>query len=243
VCERGQHHTLGSIRAAPVGPDPAWPGPDRPGLAWAGVGPASARAGPAALVPGLAPRRRADLLCGRAACSAHKVSDLAAEGLPPHAVGAAGFLPAPGESDESSQSDCSDTVFEPPPPPAGAADTVTDASEHERGPREHRGIPWGPWALAPVFRNKVQIGWGATCAQHVNRGDAACCKKQLSQGSFTDAECIARLKMWLLAGTGIPFLDPSTENARARHLAIDPRKFPSVATDPELEAQLAAFLL
>lgn len=126
------------------------------------------------------------------------------------------------------------------PPLAAAEAPASSAGEgSDRGPRVRRGEPWGPFALAPVVRAGTQIGWGATCSQHVNKNDATACKKQLAWSGMGSAECKLRLKMWLLAGTGIPFV-ADRGDARTRHLTMDPRRF-ALATEDEVEQQLLAF--
>ena len=77
---------------------------------------------------------------------------------------------------------------------------------------------------------------------HRNQDDAAAtvCKKQITYGSgknaLTDAECIRRLKQWLLKGLEI---DATSPNARQTHVyKMDPRKFRDLS-DIELEAWLA----
>ena len=70
-----------------------------------------------------------------------------------------------------------------------------------RRTRQSRAIPWGPFQLAPIVRAAGQTGWGAICGQHCDRGNALSCKKEVSRGStLADAECILRLKRWLIAG-------------------------------------------
>lgn len=74
-------------------------------------------------------------------------------------------------------------------------------------PRAARGIPWGPWTLAPVVSGGITIGWGATCAMHCNAdGKLGACKRQLTFGSkspLSETEVRCKLKKWLLMGREI----------------------------------------
>ena len=75
------------------------------------------------------------------------------------------------------------------------------APVHSSGRRKQsRSIPWGPFQLAPIVPASGQSGWGAICGQHRDRGNNLSCKKAMNRGDLTDAECVLRLKRWLLAG-------------------------------------------
>ena len=66
--------------------------------------------------------------------------------------------------------------------------------------KQSRSIPWGPFQIAPIVPAAGHSGWGAICGQHCDRGNSLSCKKAMNRGSLTDAECVLRLKRWLLAG-------------------------------------------
>lgn len=66
--------------------------------------------------------------------------------------------------------------------------------------KQARAIPWGPFQIAPIVPSSGQTGWGAICGQHRDRGNTLSCKKAVSRGALTDAQCILRLKRWLIAG-------------------------------------------
>ena len=83
--------------------------------------------------------------------------------------------------------------------PAGLVGSAESARPHRRT-KQARAIPWGPFQLAPIIPASGQTGWGAICGQHCDRGNKLSCKKAVSRGSLTDAECILRLKRWLIAG-------------------------------------------
>ena len=89
-----------------------------------------------------------------------------------------------------------------------AADTssVAAPASSSAGParskrvKQSRSIPWGPFQIAPIVPAAGHSGWGAICGQHCDRGNSLSCKKAMNRGSLTDAECVLRLKRWLLAG-------------------------------------------
>ena len=52
-----------------------------------------------------------------------------------------------------------------------------------------------------LFQQAVKLGGARSAASmHCDRGNKLSCKKAVSRGSLTDAECILRLKRWLIAG-------------------------------------------
>lgn len=140
------------------------------------------------------------------------------------------------DSDNTLLADLANTT-QPPPPPRPSAPR----------PRARRDEEWGPFKIAVVTRAGVQIGWGATCAEHKNGApgdlsDGTACKKQLQFGTvapLSNAECRQRIKAWLLAGTSIPF-QSADGRARFLHRDTDPRTLP-LRTDVQLDAELAAW--
>ena len=103
-------------------------------------------------------------------------------------------------------------------------------------PRQARGGGWGPFAVAPVFRNGVHVAWGATCGRHHNARDRTVCKRQLAMGLLSDAECRARLKRWLLLGLDIP----AGELSRTRHMeACSLRHLDPGGDEAQLDSELA----
>ena len=121
----------------------------------------------------------------------------------PDAVAAAA---AAEEASASGRADArSESEPEPVPPPPIAPPGQRPVADLLRV-RTHtaRAIPWGPWELAPVVPAGGQTGWGAMCKGHLDRnGSKTACKKQVSLGgrdNLGHAECILRLKRWLLAG-------------------------------------------
>jgi hypothetical protein len=106
----------------------------------------------------------------------------------------------------------------------------------EGAPRQARGGGWGPFAVAPVFRNGVHVAWGATCGRHHNARDRAACSRQLAKGLLSDAECRARLKRWLLLGLDIP----AGELSRTRHMeACSLRRLDPGGDEAQLDSELA----
>jgi len=93
-------------------------------------------------------------------------------------------------------------------------------------------VPWGQFALGPVYRAQaghdgmVQVGWWAKCWEHTNDGDVpGCsmkCQKQLTTLSGDRAvsldEVKRLLKIWLLLGRAIPPDDPQGRNLHVRGL-------------------------
>ncbi len=112
----------------------------------------------------------------------------------------------------------------PPPPPAG--------DDHARGEVFPPGSATSPWRIARIAPKNVFSGWGARCRCHVDVGKVAECKKSLHINSD---EARRRVMKWLLVGAAI---DPNDGNAKAQHLAINPRSFPlPIESEEELIAQ------
>ena len=111
---------------------------------------------------------------------------------PPVAVPGSGSAPAaaaPGE-------DPLDAA--PPPPPVPA-----EAERRTNRTNQRRGVPWGPFILSPIVPKTGHSGWGAICGMHKDRGEGqnSLCKKAVSMGTtLSNADCILRLKRWLIAG-------------------------------------------
>lgn len=82
----------------------------------------------------------------------------------------------------------------------GLGSSASPAPAAARRAKQARSMPWGPFQIAPIVPAGGQTGWGAICGQHCDRGNKLSCKKAMNRGSLTDAECILRLKRWLLAG-------------------------------------------
>ena len=103
-----------------------------------------------------------------------------------------------------------------------------------RGPRQLRGMPWGPFSIAKVKSTHPQTGvkrhisWGATCGQHCNAGNLAVCKKQLVG---TDDLTKRMICHWLLLGHRC-----CGPTARSDHLDKPVRDLPVPSWD-ELVAQ------
>jgi len=77
---------------------------------------------------------------------------------------------------------------------------------------------FGPFAISRVKSRGVHVGWGIVCNRHhdVDPGYTVTgCKKQIAQGSYTDRQCKALLKQWLLEGFGI---EPLAPLARRKHV-------------------------
>ena len=102
--------------------------------------------------------------------------------------------------------------------------------------KQRRGVPWGPWSLAPLHpRGGQQRGWGATCGGHrdAEDGQRIACKKTISQTGMSNEECRIRMKMWLLAGVAIEEDDP---RGRSKHMAA-PFKTEPLRDETALDAQ------
>ena len=108
-----------------------------------------------------------------------------------------------------------------------------------RRAKQARAIPWG---LAPIIPASGQTGWGAICGQHCDRGNKLSCKKAVSRGSLTDAECILRLKRWLIAGCS-----DSTwpvHRQRSHHVELGGKALQDFAqglSEPEMDALVASW--
>jgi hypothetical protein len=89
-----------------------------------------------------------------------------------------------------------------------------------RGPRHARAEGWGAFTIARVFLGGRQVGWGATCGLHHDRGGSAHlqCKKQVRSLALSDDELVLRLKRWLVAGFHDEGWHPHTQ--RTRHVAM-----------------------
>ena len=111
-----------------------------------------------------------------------------------------------------------------------------------RRAKQARAIPWGPFQLAPIIPASGQTGWGAICGQHCDRGNKLSCKKAVSRGSLTDAECILRLKRWLIAGCS-----DSTwpvHRQRSHHVELGGKALQDFAqglSEPEMDALVASW--
>ena len=110
--------------------------------------------------------------------------------------------------------------------------------------RQRRGIPWGPFEIAPLVSGNRQQGWGATCGRHRDSVDPLDrqCKKHFVYGKrepLTDEQCRRRLKKWLLRGLHIPTTDAC---CRSLHMSENVRAYSDDETEEELEAQLVAAL-
>ena len=85
--------------------------------------------------------------------------------------------------------------------PGSAAAASSGPAPPVKRKLQSRAIPWGPFQIAPIVPAAGQSGWGAICGQHCDQGNTLSCKKAVSRSStLTDADCVLRLKRWLLAG-------------------------------------------
>ncbi|CAJ1377376.1 unnamed protein product [Effrenium voratum] len=85
--------------------------------------------------------------------------------------------------------------------PGSAAAASSGPAPPAKRKLQSRAIPWGPFQIAPIVPAAGQSGWGAICGQHCDQGNTLSCKKAVSRSSaLTDADCVLRLKRWLLAG-------------------------------------------
>jgi hypothetical protein len=94
-----------------------------------------------------------------------------------------------------------------------------------RAARKVRGIEWGCFSIAPIFRDSIKTGFGATCKLHHNDTESAAtvCKKTLSLGDdLSDAQAILYLKRWLLLG--LDMKDQGSAYARWDHRDVDARR-------------------
>jgi hypothetical protein len=96
-------------------------------------------------------------------------------------------------------------------------------------PKVKRGEQWPPgtdsiWKLARISRKGKFVGWGGTCACHVNLTEVekrTTCKKQFTTPKdMSDEEARLCILRWLIAGLEIPEDDPK---GRKRHLKQNPR--------------------
>lgn len=140
-----------------------------------------------------------------------------------------GSDPAPPEPDHSTD-----------PVPAGpaGAEAAPPAAPIPHRSRTKRAIAWGKFELAPIFRDAVQVGWGATCGRHCDAGSAVVCKKQLGYKGrkrldivLSQAECLAKVKRWLVQGCAIGSDDPL---AQTTHVKIDARYLEASGPDEDL---------
>ncbi len=74
-----------------------------------------------------------------------------------------------------------------------------------RAPPMGRAFAWGPFSIAKIFSGGTHVGYGATCGRHhdMEKSIATPCKKAVTFGKaaqLSEAECILRLKRWLVAG-------------------------------------------
>lgn len=71
--------------------------------------------------------------------------------------------------------------------------------------KQRRGVPWGPFQIAPIYSQGSHTGWGAICNLHKDHcGGTTQCKKAIilkPEQGIDDEICVLRLKRWLLAGT------------------------------------------
>ncbi|CAJ1375808.1 unnamed protein product [Effrenium voratum] len=85
--------------------------------------------------------------------------------------------------------------------PGSAAAASSGPAPPVKSKLQSRAIPWGPFQIAPIVPAAGQSGWGAIGGQHCDQGNTLSCKKAVSRSStLTDADCVLRLKRWLLAG-------------------------------------------
>jgi hypothetical protein len=124
-----------------------------------------------------------------------------------------------------------------PDPPAGPitsaiAALVEKLSEPaaKRAKRSERRWRWGSFWLAEVHSKKNGfVGYGATCRKHCDPGDGPkhICKKQITFGAgktaISPADCIARVKMWLLLGKS---LKDDCPRPRTMHVKMNMRLEP-----------------
>ena len=81
------------------------------------------------------------------------------------------------------------------------------------------------WSEPPFFISRMPRGVGASCCLHHDEGDdvrKVRCQKTLAFGSretLTEAECVLRLKRWLLQG-----LDLEGPAVRTTHRLVDARR-------------------
>jgi hypothetical protein len=150
-----------------------------------------------------------------------------AEAVPPAQPEPGGAPPAPAPvfSSSSSSSSDSDSSSGSDPPQARVA-------------RAARSIPFGPFDIAPVVRQTLTVGWGATCGLHLDSADhaKACCKKQLAFSSMSEVECRSRIKLWLLKGLEI---DPHSEDQRTTHRETRPQDL-ELIPEADIDAQIPA---
>jgi hypothetical protein len=105
----------------------------------------------------------------------------------------------------------------------------SDGGGPSRAPKVKRGEQWPPgtdsiWKLARISRKGKFVGWGGTCACHVNLTEVekrTTCKKQFTTPKdMSDEEARLCILRWLIAGLEIPEDDPK---GRKRHLNKNPR--------------------
>jgi hypothetical protein len=103
--------------------------------------------------------------------------------------------------------------------------------------RQARGIAFGPFSIAPLFRDGRNIEWGCRCGLHTNGPeDRTTCTKWVTYGVRGDVSPDrARLlcKQWLISGLSL--------TSRRAHKALQPRKL-EVLPEAELD-RLAALAL
>ena len=112
----------------------------------------------------------------------------------------------------------------PPPPPQPVA------------PRRSRQEDWQGFAIAPIYSSHAHIGWGVTCGRHPEPDSSLQCKKQITFGvganQLGNAECLAKLKQWVIEGFQI---SPDQVGSRAAHVRINARGLTPVA---DLDAEI-----
>jgi hypothetical protein len=148
------------------------------------------------------------------------------------------------DGDENGDDHSNDDGPTPPaPPPAVVTEPLAKKSKlTARGAREDRRWRWGGFWLAEVHRKKegdILIGFGGQCKKHHNNGDrkSHVCKKQITFGTgktrISEAECLLRVKMWLLLGSSIG----DGPHARTHHVRIQ-----NIRTQAVWEAEEVEFL-
>ena len=110
-------------------------------------------------------------------------------GLKENAVSA-----GPGSSPRPAEAEAAVPPAEPPPKPVRVFVG-----------KQRRGVPWGPFQIAPIYSQGSHIGWGAICGLHKDPFESTNqCRKAITlkpEQGIDDEICVLRLKRWLLAGT------------------------------------------
>lgn len=122
-------------------------------------------------------------------------------------------------------------------PGGGAAEPA--ASRGAKRKHQARAIPWGPFQIAPIVAAAGQVGWGAICGQHCDRGNRLSCKKAVTRSAgLSDSDCVLRLKRWLMAG--VDDADWPLHRRRSHHVDMGGKglaQFSNGPSEAELDAQ------